>query len=136
MYCTHCGHPATEAETFCTSCGTVLASAPDTKTPVTGTSPATGLREQGRGIMIFIFGLLSIVSFGPFLGIPAWIMGKKDLKKISAGLIESSEYSMTKTGMILGIVGTCAFGMIILVGIIIAIIISMANPQSFDLRHI
>ena len=38
--------------------------------------------EAGRGGLILTLGILSIVLLGFFLGIPAWVMGNRDLKKI------------------------------------------------------
>lgn len=58
--------------------------------------------------------------FGPFTGIPAWIMGHHDLKEIRAGLISQGEYSLTTAGMVLGIIGTC-IGALVLLFIIVAI---------------
>jgi hypothetical protein len=40
---------------------------------------------------------------GFFTGIPAWIMGRNDLKKIKAGLMEPEGEGSTKGGMICGI---------------------------------
>ena len=58
--------------------------------------------------------------FGPLTGIPAWVMGHGDLKEIQAGRIPQSEHGLTTGGMVLGIIGTCLGGLIIL-GIILAI---------------
>ncbi|MCX6150284.1 MAG: hypothetical protein NTX22_07170 [Ignavibacteriales bacterium] len=63
-------------------------------------------QEEGRGTLILVFGILSLFFIGPFLGIPAWIMGHKDSKKIKLGSISSSAKTPTQIGMILGIVGT------------------------------
>ena len=64
------------------------------------------IQEKGRGILILMFGILSLLLIGPFLGIPAWIMGSKDINKIKQGRISNSAKTSTKIGMILGIVGT------------------------------
>ena len=70
---------------------------------------------------------------GPILGIPAWIMGNKDLKKIKRGLISVSEKSNTKTGMILGIIGTfvSVFTLIIL-GIAVVVGINLYNSSAIQ----
>ncbi|MCI0556276.1 MAG: hypothetical protein L0287_35480 [Anaerolineae bacterium] len=83
--------------------------------------------------MILTFGILSVLLFGPFLGIPAWVMGNSDLKKIRAGLIAASAKGLTQGGMILGIVGTF-FGVftIIIIGIAIAVGLSMFSAQSIS----
>lgn len=82
-----------------------------------------GMQEPGRGTLILVLGILSITLLGPLGGIPAWIMGRKDLKKIKLGIISESEKTTTKTGMILGIIGTflllgmVIFGILVVVGI-------------------
>lgn len=63
-------------------------------------------QEEGRGTLILVFGILSLFLIGPILGIPAWIMGHKDIKKINRGSISKSAKTPTKIGMTLGIVGT------------------------------
>ncbi len=86
-------------------------------------------QEQGRGTLILILGVLSLVTFGPILGIPAWVMGKKDLKKIEAGMIPMSERSSTKAGMILGIIGTFLIGVAVFCGVAVAVFIAMMGRQ-------
>ena len=63
-------------------------------------------QEEGRGTLILVFGILNLFLIGPILGIPAWIMGNKDIKKIKQGSISRSAKIPTQIGMILGIVGT------------------------------
>lgn len=86
-------------------------------------------QEEGRGVLILILGIVSLVSFGPLLGIPAWVMGRSDLKKIDQGRIAESERSNTKTGMILGIIGTFLFTLVIFFGLAIAIFISVFSQR-------
>ncbi len=88
------------------------------------TENTTKCQEPGRGALIIVLGILSIFLFilGPIFGIPAWVMGNKDLKKINKGLISDSEKNTTKAGMILGIISTLffstiSFGIAIVVGI-------------------
>jgi len=88
------------------------------------TSYDLGKNQEGRGTLILVFGILSILLMGPFLGIPAYIMGKKDLKKIKEGIIAFTEKTTTQTGMILGIIGTfiSAFTFIVVgVGVVIGL---------------
>jgi hypothetical protein len=80
-------------------------------------------QEPERGSLIFILGLMGILPLGPFSGIPAWVMGKSDLKKIDSGRIPYHERSRTKTGMILGMVSTIGYAFIILLEL--AIIFSL-----------
>jgi hypothetical protein len=121
MYCQYCGSELTANLNACSNCG---------KT-VPGTENATPVyHEAGRGVMILILGIISLVSLGPILGIPAWVMGYKDLKKIKAGIIAASEKSMTQAGMILGIISTVLYILIFILFILFLIIVVMAESGS------
>jgi hypothetical protein len=65
--------------------------------------------KQGRSRLILIFGILGIFPFGPILGIPAWIMGYQDLKKIKSGILSGAQKRTTHNGMILGVISTFLF---------------------------
>jgi len=81
--------------------------------------------------MILIFGILSIALMGPLLGIPAWIMGHKDLRKIRAGALAASHHNTTQAGMVLGIIGKFISPFTFVVaGIAIAVGLSMFTAQS------
>lgn len=62
-------------------------------------------RRPHRGGTILTFGILGLLCCG-FLGIAAWVMGASDLAEMRRGVMDSSGRSMTKAGMILGIVAT------------------------------
>lgn len=81
-------------------------------------------KKIGRGALILVLGVLSISVLGPFAGIPAWVLGRRDLQKIDHGLIPRSEHSITKAGMILGIVGTFLILLAFIVGIILVVSIN------------
>jgi hypothetical protein len=130
MYCTSCGNQNESNAKFCLSCGKPLNSSeqPDLITPLSKPSRAL---EPGRGGLILIFGILSLVLLGPILGIPAWVMGHRDLKKIRAGIIAITQQGSTKSGMILGIIGTFVSPFaIIIVGIAIAVGITMFKTNA------
>ncbi len=57
-------------------------------------------------------------SAGLAFGIPAWIMGQRDLQEISQGLMDPQGHAQTQTGMILGIIGVCLSSLGILIGIL------------------
>jgi flagellar basal body-associated protein FliL len=97
VFCPNCGSRNGEAALFCSNCGRTLNS------PAHFTPQAT---EAGRGATILALGILSIVLLGFILGIPAWIMGSRDGRKIRAGVIDANQKGLTQAGMILGIVGT------------------------------
>ena len=82
----------------------------------------------GRGDTVLALGLISLITatvlscgclglfVSPATGIPAWIMGAGDLRKIDAGLISPFERANTKGGMICGILGTF-FGPLAVIGL-------------------
>ena len=130
MFCQSCGKQLSEDAQICPVCGKPVSWS--IQDPVVKT-PAIVTREPGRGTTIMVLGILSLVLLGPILGLPAWVMGSKDLKKIRAGLIAPSEKSQTKVGMILGIVSTAFFTVVlgvIIVGIAIAVGISMVSSSA------
>jgi hypothetical protein len=118
MYCSSCGSKNGDDARFCTNCGKPLVSqAPEQPFPAPSTRAPRAAIEVGRGATILTLGILSIVLLGPILGIPAWIMGSRDGKKIKAGLIDAKQRGMTQAGMVLGMVGTF-LGILALVAIV------------------
>jgi hypothetical protein len=57
-----------------------------------------------RGVMILVFGVLGLMICGWF-GIPAYLMGKRDLELIRRGRMDKEAEALTKVGHVLGIVG-------------------------------
>ena len=128
MFCSACGHQNEATSKFCASCGKPLvAGTQQVASPPAAPSPQEPL-EPGRGGLILTFGILSIVPLGPILGIPAWVMGHRDLKKIRAGLIAVGQQGLTQAGMILGIIGT----FVTVVGAAIAVGLSLFSAQSIQ----
>ena len=126
MFCPFCGHENATAAQFCIECGKPLTPSGTTGQPAP--RPSMG---RGRGGLVLVFGVLSLAAFGPLAGIPAWIMGHKDLRKIRAGTLDPSQQSTTKAGMILGIIGTFVSPVAIIVfGIALAVGLSMFTAQS------
>ena len=60
-----------------------------------------------RGTLLLVFGILSILFFGPgvIFGALAWYWGTDDLNEIYSGRMDKSGEGMTKTGRILGMIG-------------------------------
>ncbi len=129
MFCTACGHQNETNAKFCLSCGKPLSVI---NKQVLNNSPQASPKdlEPGRGGLILTLGILSLVLLGPILGIPAWIMGHRDLKKIRAGIIAISQQSSTNSGRILGIIGTFVSPFIIIVGIAVAVGITMFRTNA------
>ncbi len=130
MYCSPCGHQNESSATVCISCGKPTAS---TEQKPRGTpAPASQVVEEpGRGGLILTFGILSLILLGPILGIPAWVMGSRDMRKIRDGNLSPSSQGLTKTGMVLGIIGTfISTFTIIVMGIAIAIAFTMFKTNA------
>ena len=64
--------------------------------------------QSGRGGIILGLGIVSFILLGPILGIPAWIMGHRDLKRIKNGEITREDKNLSQIGMVFGIIGTFA----------------------------
>ena len=77
-----------------------------------------------RGTLILVLGILSLVMCGFFTGIPAWIMGRNDLRKIKAGLMEPEGEGSTKGGMICGII-CCIISLLSIIGIVLLILLGI-----------
>lgn len=69
--------------------------------------------EPHRGTLVLVLGIVSIVLsvlLGPLglaLGIPAWIMGHRDLNRMKRDEMDRDGQGQTQAGWICGIVGTC-----------------------------
>ena len=126
MTCGNCGSQLAEGTRFCSNCGAALG-----PSSASSTQPVTPpLYRAGRGGIILTLGILSLVITGPITGIPAWIMGHRDIRNIDAGLIAQSERGMTTAGMVLGIIGTC-LGTIVFLGVVIAIVVVFVGRGYF-----
>jgi hypothetical protein len=58
-----------------------------------------------RGSVILAFGILGLLVCQLF-GLAAWLMADKDLQEMHRGYMDPSGRDLTKTGRILGMVGT------------------------------
>ena len=55
--------------------------------------------------------------WGLGFGIPAWVMGQSDLRKIRSGAMDPDGESNTKAGWVCGIIGTCMGGLSLVAGV-------------------
>jgi hypothetical protein len=101
-------------------------------------------QDPHRGVLILVFGIISIACcvlgliaslfVGPFalilflpglgLGIPAWAMGGRDLRRIDAGRMDPDGRGSTMGGYVMGIIGTILNGLLTFccaLGIVLAI---------------
>jgi len=90
---------------------------------------------EGRGGKILALGIVSLLFLGPLSGIPAWIMGHRDLKRISLGKINDSNRTLTQVGKIFGIVGTFISPIFLICSsIIIAVVLSVLDARNIQLN--
>ena len=67
--------------------------------------------QESRGTLILTLGIVASVfnlggccPIGFLVGIPAWYMGRGDLKKIQRGEMDGGDQGLVKAGMIMGLV--------------------------------
>ena len=98
---------------------------------------SSGGRMSHRGGMVLTFGILSVVGgafslvgfccfffwigllFGIGFGIPAVVMGNGDLRRMSAGEMDSSGRGMTMGGLVCGIIGLILSLLILVVMLVV-----------------
>ena len=124
MFCSNCGNELVELDNFCSKCGNPI-------NDFQKINATKQFQENGRGMLILILGVLSII-FGPFTGIPAWVMGNSDRKKINFGLIPVNHKTKTTVGMILGILGTFSLFIIFIFSIAISTGESVYKASSIE----
>ena len=73
-----------------------------------------------RATLILVLGILGLVVCQP-LGIAAWLMGNKDLKEMTSGLMDPSGQGMTNAGRICGMIAT----ILLVLGIVLAILLAI-----------
>lgn len=64
-----------------------------------------------RGGLVFTLGLVGLVlttacGLGLLSGLPAWILGARDLSRMQAGALDPSGHGITRAGKICGMVAT------------------------------
>jgi hypothetical protein len=77
---------------------------------------ATGNLWPHRGTLILVLGILGLVFCSIFTGLPAWVMGYGDLKKIEAGIMDPAGAGTTKAGLWCGFVSCVIFGVFFVIG--------------------
>ena len=84
-----------------------------------------GLGIAGLTLQFFCCVSFLPIPVGLFFAAPAWVMGKKDIRKIGEGQMDPEGSGMTKAGLICGIIGTI-LALIILVVLIAGILIGVS----------
>jgi len=77
------------------------------------------MMKPHRGSVILAFGILGLLVCQLF-GLAAWIMADSDLQEMNRGYMDPSGRDLTKTGRILGMVGT---GLMVVSLIIVALFV-------------
>jgi hypothetical protein len=104
MFCTECGQENREGAKYCMKCGTSMQIGADSKQEIIAKTQKP--TSSKRGVLILSFGILSCLFMGLLLGIPAWILGQTDLRRMREGTLITKYRRITRAGMILGIIGT------------------------------
>jgi hypothetical protein len=94
-------------------------------------APHRGGLILGLGISALVFSLVGFACCAAFpvlslgLSIPAWVMGRNDLRAIAAGTMDPSGRGSTMTGMVLGIVSTAlgVLAAVVTAGIVVTYIV-------------
>ncbi|MFN3652888.1 MAG: DUF4190 domain-containing protein [Armatimonadota bacterium] len=80
-------------------------------------------------VIALVLGVLSLVGLSVFAGLPAWILGRAELRRIAAGEASVSGRGLALTGMILGIIST----VLAVVAVIVALLLVWALQPTVDL---
>ncbi len=84
-----------------------------------------------RGVMILVFGILSLV-LGCFpIGIAAWVMGNNDLKAIRAGQMDPTGEGLTQGGRICGMIAT----ILAVIGLIVFVVVLAVAAMGAAAAH-
>jgi hypothetical protein len=115
--CPYCGQQLPENARRCLYCGKPLRP----RRAGTRHPPRRDL-EPHRAGLILTFGVLSVVLLPTcvlcplccLLGLAAWIMGRRDLDKIQAHVMDPAGMANTRGGTVCGMIGTLVGGLVTL----------------------
>jgi hypothetical protein len=86
--------------------------------------------QPHRGTTILILGIVSILFCGPLglvTSIPAWVMGRNDLRGMREGRIDGDGEGLTMAGYVMGIIMT-VISALILAAFAFFIVLAIASP--------
>lgn len=132
MYCKNCGEQLPPEVKFCQKCGTQVEQT-NAQPAALFVSQQTKFPARDRGPVIVVLGILAIIIFGPFTGVPGWVMANQDLNDIRLGFIPGTSYGTVRTGKTLNIIGTflslVSLIVIGVVGIILFVLVMVAGEM-------
>jgi len=130
MYCKNCGEQFPPEVKFCQKCGTQVEQL-NTQPVAPTLSQQMRFPARDRGPVIIALGILAIIIFGPFTGVPGWVMANQDLNDIRSGFIPGTSYGTVRTGKTLNIIGTflslVSLIVIGVVGIMLFVVLTVAG---------
>ena len=103
-------------------------------------------RAPHRGGLVLALGIISVVSgvagvltlcclvfavfplLGMGLGIPAWVMGRRDLARMADGDMDDSGRGITQTGSVFGIIGTILSILMLVAWVVLTIVVFGMQP--------
>ncbi|HCU23726.1 MAG TPA: DUF4190 domain-containing protein [Deltaproteobacteria bacterium] len=68
--------------------------------------PVIGAPKNSKPIIALVLGILSLICCGLFAGIPAFFIGRSEVKAIDEGRGDPANRNIAQIGWILGLVGT------------------------------
>jgi hypothetical protein len=108
--CPRCGDDIRRGAVVCPYCGLDLEEQGDGYTRRgrvrMDAEPHRAGTVQALGIASLVLGAFYVFPLGIPLGIAAWVMGRNDLKKMEAGVMDPNGRKKTKDGWLCGLVGT------------------------------
>jgi hypothetical protein len=133
--CPRCGDDIRRGAVVCPFCGLDLEEQGD------GYTRRARVRrdaEPHRGGTIQVLGILSLMGgvfyclfpIGLPLGIVAWVMARRDLRKMDAGVMDPNGRKKTRDGRVCGIVGTVLNGGCALLALVVFFVIVLAESHS------
>lgn len=133
--CPRCGDDIRRGAVVCPYCGLDLEVQGDGYTrqrPVRrDAEPHRGGTVQVLGIVSLVLSVIWLFPLGIPLGIAAWVMGRRDLKKMDEGTMDPNGRKKTRDGWLCGLIGTCLNSLfaLLFVGIIVMAVIADSGPS-------
>jgi len=125
--CPKCGSPNPPQAAFCHNCATALG--PQQPNPVNGQQFVAAQPQTQKAMISMILAIAAFLCCGPFLGIPAAILGWLELTAIKEGRADAGGKTMATVGLWGGIAATVlhvvGYGVWVLLGML------SANPYGY-----